>query len=50
MSRVRTIVSKVKLITILGACLALSCARVGVAKAAPEKGAAPFDPPAVYLT
>ncbi len=50
MSRVKAIVSKVNLITILGACLALSCARVGVPKSALEKGAAPFDPPAVYLT
>ncbi|MFQ5988934.1 MAG: fibronectin type III domain-containing protein [Candidatus Methylomirabilales bacterium] len=43
--------SRLRLITIAAAAsLALSCAKAGVPKAAPEKGAASFDPPAVYLT
>jgi hypothetical protein len=47
----KTQVSRLRLITIAAAAsLALSCAKAGVPKAAPEKGATPFDPPAVYLT
>ena len=51
MSRVKTRMVRLRLIAIAGAAsLILSCAKAGGPKAAPEKTAAPFDPPAVYLT
>lgn len=51
MSRVRTEKSWRRLIALVGAAsLALACAKAGVPKPASEKEAAPFDPPAVYLT
>ena len=51
MSSVRTVQSRVAGIVVVGAaCLTLSCVRAGVSEPASEKGAKPFDPPAVYLT
>ena len=51
MSSVRTVQSRVTGIVVVGAaCLTLSCVQAGVSEPASEKGAMPFDPPAVYLT
>lgn len=50
MSRLKTIVCKLKLVAIIGGvCLTLSCAPAKVPRVESAK-AEPFDPPAVYLT